>query len=155
MTESAASRSKILFRVANDDGSTNVETLWATSLGEDAFELDNSPFYAYGVSWKDVVFAPFDSTEGFPSFQNVIHKSGHRTVRLIFDPPVEDGNSSDLILQGLVSLGCTYEGANRGFMSIDIPAGVDLENVRIYLVDSKASWEHADPTYEALFPFAS
>jgi hypothetical protein len=65
---------------------------------------------------------------------------------------VQDGNKSDLVLQGLVSLGCTYEGANRGYMSIDLPPGVQLEKVRQYLIEQGAQWEHADPTYAELFP---
>src|SRR5688572_22698495 len=60
---------KVLFRVRNEDGSADVETLWATSLGADNYKLDNSPFYAYGVSWEDVVHAPFDPEEQFPAFQ--------------------------------------------------------------------------------------
>src|SRR5437899_11916700 len=95
----STSDAKVLFRVPEDDGTTNVETLWATSVGEDKYQIDNSPFYAYGVSWQDIVFAPFDQNEGFPTFQKVVAKSGHRTLRVIFHPPVEDGNKSDEILQ--------------------------------------------------------
>lgn len=143
---------KILFRVVEDDGTATVETLWATKVGEDRYQIDNSPFYAYGVSWQDTVFAPFDQNEGFPTFQKIVSKSGHRTVRVIFDPPVENGNASDQLFQGLVSRGCTYEGANRGYMSIDVPPSVKLQTIRQYLIDNDATWEHADPTYEELFP---
>lgn len=152
MTESSSPDSKVLFRVAKDDGSAHAETLWATALGNDEFELDNSPFYAYSVSWKDVVYAPIDSTEGVATFERIVKKSGHRTVRVIFDPPVEDGNDSDRVLQGLVLMGCTYEGANRRYISIDVPPSVQLDSVRQYLIDQNANWEHADPSYEELFP---
>lgn len=50
MSEPAQPNAKVLFRVANEDGSTEVETLWATGLGDDRYKLDNSPFYAYSVS---------------------------------------------------------------------------------------------------------
>jgi len=152
MTQPSSPDSKILFRVPGDDGSAEVETLWATALGNDEYKLDNSPFYAYSVSWEDIVYAPFDATEDFPTFVRVVRKSGHRTIRVIFNPPVQDGNQSDLVLQGLVSLGCTYEGATRGYMSIDLPPGVQLEKVREYLIEQNAQWEHADPTYAELFP---
>ncbi len=144
--------SKVLFRVPREDGAVDVETLWATSVGKDQYQLNNSPFYCYGVSWFDIVLAPFDEEEGFPTFQKVVTKSGHRTIRVVFDPPIEDGNTSDQLLKGLLSLGCTYEGANRAYVAIDVPPGVDLQNVRLYLMDSDATWEHADPTYDALFP---
>ena len=80
---------KVLFRVPESDGSANVETLWAYDLGGDHYKLDNSPFYAYGVSWGDTVFAPHDDAEGFPTFHSVVSKSGHRTLRVHFDPPVK------------------------------------------------------------------
>jgi hypothetical protein len=36
--------SQVLVRVQETDGSANVETLWATPLGEDRFQLDNPLF---------------------------------------------------------------------------------------------------------------
>jgi hypothetical protein len=74
------------------------------------------------------------------------------TVRIIFDPPVSPGNAADQVLQGLVALGCSYEGANPGYMSVNIPPGIELQQVRSHLVQHDAQWEHADPTYESLFP---
>ncbi|MEO8276669.1 MAG: DUF4265 domain-containing protein [Thermoanaerobaculia bacterium] len=88
MTQPPAPDSKVLFRVPEDDGSSTVETLWATALGNDEYKLDNSPFYAYSVSWEDVVYAPIDPDEGRPTFVRVVRKSGHRTIRIRFDPPV-------------------------------------------------------------------
>lgn len=100
--------------------------------------MGNSPFYAYSVLWTDTVYASVDESEGLPTFVGVVKKSGHRTIRVIFDPPVQEGNESDVVLQGLVSLGCTYEGANCGYMSIDLPPGVQLEKVRQYLIEQGA-----------------
>ena len=97
---------KVLFRVPDEDGGASVETLWATPLGNDLYKLDNSPFYAYGVSWEDTVFAPIDPQDGLPAFHSIVKKSGNRTVRVIFDPPVSSGNASDHVLQGLLALGC-------------------------------------------------
>lgn len=143
---------KVLFEVPNDDGTSEIETLWATHLNGDEYELDNSPFYTYGVSWKDVVLAPFCQEQQFPKLQCVIRKSGNRTVRVIFKTPVETGNESDALLQGLISLGCDYEGATKKYISVNIPPNVNLEQVRSYLINNEATWEHADPTYETLFP---
>jgi hypothetical protein len=152
MTNSSQPNTKVLFRVANDDGSAGVETLWATHLGDDRYKLDNSPFYAYGVSWEDIVYAPFNSAEGHPTFQHVVSKSGNRTVRVIFETPVETGNESDRLLQGLVELGCDYEGAGGTYISVNVPRRVELDVVRDYLTEHDATWEHADPPYDALFP---
>jgi hypothetical protein len=145
MTDTVRPNAKVLFRVPGDDGTAEVETLWATELGNDEYKLDNSPFYAYSVSWQDIVYAPFDPIEERPTFQRVIKKSGNRTVRVIFQLAVEAGNPSDQLLQGLVALGCSYEGADRDYMSINIPADVQLEVVRDYLIFKQANWEYADP----------
>jgi len=152
MDQSRKPDSKVLFRIPEEDGSASVETLWATALGNDQYKLNNSPFYAYSVSWEDIVNAPFNDDEGLPTFERVIAKSGNRTVRVIFEPPVESGNSSDEVLQGLVALGCSYEGANSTYISVNVPPGVDLQAVRRYLIEAVAQWEHADPTYSELFP---
>jgi uncharacterized protein DUF4265 len=74
MDDSPQPNAKVLFRVPDDDGSAHVETLWAASAGDDTYKLDNSPFFAYGVSWEDVVFAPFKAEEGFPTFERVVSK---------------------------------------------------------------------------------
>jgi hypothetical protein len=151
MSESDKPTAKVLFRVSKD-GSTDVETLWAYDLGKNQYRLDNSPFYAYSVSWQDIVYAPVSSEEGFPTFQHTLSKSGHRTVKVLFDDPVEPGNRADLVLQGLGNLGCSYEGMYNKLMSVDIPPAVELEAVRQYLIQQDATWEHADPTYAELFP---
>jgi len=152
MTDASSSHCKVLFRVQEDDGSCQVETLWARAVGNDEYILDNSPFYAYSVSWKDTVYAPHSEEEGLPTFVRVVKKSGHRTVRVILDQPVQEGNESDALLQGLVKLGCTYEGANRIYMSINLPPEVQLDVARQYLIEQGAQWEHADPTFAELFP---
>lgn len=142
---------KVLFRVGHEDGSADVETLWAYDLGQDRYKLDNSPFYAYSVSWEDIVHAPFNEHEERPAFERVIEKSGNRTIRIIFEPPVEAGNDSDKVLQSLVGMGCSYEGATPSYIAVNIPPAVDLEQIRNFLIDSEANWEHADPSYKELF----
>jgi hypothetical protein len=59
---------------------------------------------------------------------------------------------SQSILDGLRGLGCSYEGANPGFIGVDVPPTVDLMTVRQFLIASDQEWEHADPPHEDLFP---
>jgi hypothetical protein len=143
---------KVLFRVSDADGGASVETLWAVPLGEDRYQVDNSPFYAYDVSWQDIVFAPFNDEEGLPTYETVVWKSGNRTVRIKFDPPASSGNASDAVVQGLVALGCSYEGANASYVSVNVPAAVELQAVCAHLIRHEVKWEHADPSYEAMYP---
>jgi hypothetical protein len=55
-------------------------------------------------------------------------------------------------MNGLVALGCDYEGANTRYIAVNIPPHVELESVRQYLTQCNATWEHADPSYAELFP---
>jgi hypothetical protein len=152
MSQRIGPTAKVLFRVAEDDGSANVETLWAFDLGDDRYRLDNSPFYAYSVSVGDVVFAPVDPDEERPIFKSVLEKSGNRTVRVILDPPLATGNSSDGVVQELLSLGCSYEGANPGYLCIVIPREADFAAVCERLTKREIQWEHADPDHSTLYP---
>ena len=145
---------KVAFKIQNDDGSTEVETLWAEPLGEHIYRLDNSPFYVYSVSWRDEVLAP-PSADGLPTVQRVVSKSGNRTVRIRLDPPYEDGNESAKVMQQLVAMGCSFEGSRNRLMSVNIPPGLSLNAVRDHLIALGLEWEHADPTHEQLFPNAA
>lgn len=131
----------------------NIETMWADPVGPDLYRLDNSPFWAYGVSWLDVVEARPDEG-GQLAFVRVVEKSGHRTVRVIFEPGVDEDPAGQAALDGLTALGCTYEGMNPRYLAIDLPPGVDLMAVAGYLTERGVQWEHADPRYSDLYPDA-
>ena len=71
---------KVEFRVEYAEGEVDVETLWATPLDNDLYRLENSPFFAYDVSWEDVVEALREAPEGFQVFQRVVERSGNRSL---------------------------------------------------------------------------
>lgn len=152
MTTQQSPDSKVLFRTVHEDGSAYVETPWATALGDDQYQIDNSLWYAYGVSWQDIVYAPMDESEGRAVFQHLVSKSGHRTVRIVFDDAVSPGTASYETLQKLVAAGCRYEGAWGTLFSVDIPPDVAMDDVRSLLIAEDVQWEHADPDYDTLFP---
>jgi len=141
---------QVKVQLTGPDG--EVETLWAFPLGDDLYELDNTPWYAYGVSWHDVIEARATEPDGLPEFVRVVRKSGYRTLRLILDPPADKNADSQAVLDRLTQFGCSYEGANPGYISIDIPPPVDLGQVTQFLTTSEQRWEHADPPYEELHP---
>ena len=134
-----------MVKVELRDRSDRVETLWATPVGPDRYKLDNSPFYAYGVSWQDVIEARPVREGELPTLVRVVQKSGNRTIRVVLDPPADQSEESATILDWLVELGCSYEGAGPGFISINIPPEVELEAVCDCLNAADLTWEHADP----------
>jgi hypothetical protein len=98
------------------------------------------------------VYAPVDPDEGLPTYSQVLEKSGNRTVRVILDPPLASGNSSDDLMQELLGLGCTYEGVNPTYLCIVIPPDAEFATVCNRLTSHEVQWEHADPAYDELYP---
>ena len=142
------SSSAVKVLIQEDD---NIETLWADPVGPDLYQLDNSPFWGYGVSWRDVVEAHPDAN-GQLRVSRVVEKSGHKTVRVIFDPGVDESPENRAILDGVVALGASYEGMNPRYLAIDIPPGIELTRIAEFLTQHAVQWEHADPRYSDLYP---
>ena len=130
-----------------------VETLWANIVGPDQYEIDNLPWYAYGISAGDVVEARPDGS-GQLRVQRIVRKSGNRTIRIILalTPDRQYTFESQQVLAGLIERGCDFEGANKILVAINIPPAIDLSAIASYLTDSGFRWEYADPTFEDLFP---
>ena len=128
-----------------------IETLWADPEGPGRYQLDNTPFWAYGISWRDVVEVAPDP-DGTLRCVRVVAKSGHRTVRCMFDPGIEADPAQRAIIDGVVALGCTFEGLNPRYITIDLPPAADLTAVAAYLTAQGVTWEHADPPYDKLYP---
>ena len=153
--EESAPNAKVQFLVEQEDGTKDVETPWATSLGDDLFRIENSLFFAYGVSWLDIVSAPYHSEHAGPVFEKVVEKSGHSTIRAILEPAAEEGNASQKVLDDLVCLGASYEGFSSSYIAIDVPAEIELALVCNFLTESGVEWEYADPTYNEVHPDAT
>ncbi len=139
-----------MVKVLMQDGS-DVETLWAVTVGHGLYRLDNSPFFTYRVSWQDIVRAEPD-VDGVLSFVSVAEKSGNRTVRVIMQTCDTTSKEAKPFLDGLLDLGCGYEGFQPRLVSINVPPEVELQAVADYLIESGHTWEYADPVYDDLFP---
>ncbi len=101
------------------------ETLWVNSLGDNKYVLENSPFFANDLSYKDSVYAEYDKNEGFPVFKKVIERSKHSTYR-IFLTEGESFENFERYFNPIFEIGCTYEGMNNTHFSVDVPAGTDV-----------------------------
>jgi hypothetical protein len=117
---------------------TNGESMWAKPLGDDLYELHNSPFSAYDLNYLDIVVALSAEPHLKPQVIRVERRSGHQTLRLIFmaeTARVERDN----ILAKINELGATYENANSTLYSIDIPRTEDYQP----LCDQLWNWEQS------------
>jgi len=145
---SASDDKYVKIGIRDDDG--DVETPWAVALGGNLYRIDNTPFFAYRISAGDVVEA-LPEADGFLFFQRVVRKSGHRTVRVMLPESAEVAPGPTL-LADIKRLGCTYEGAYKTLICVDVPPAVSLDSVAERLTETGLEWEYADPTYEDLFP---
>jgi len=115
---------------------TPAERMWAEPVAGDerqAFRLLNSPFYARGVSYLDVVQAvPEEDGLGL-EYAGTLQNSGHSTIWLLAEP---ESSTFSNCWSELQKMGCTYERSAestaygmRTLYSVDVPAEVDVDRV--------------------------
>ncbi len=118
---------KVLFDIENDDGTIDVEGIWAIPT-PNGHRIDNVPFYAKGLACNDEISAALDA-DGMLHFVELLTPSGHSTVRLWF------ANESDvqLVRDTLRIMGCSSELDLSRLVAVDIPPTVSYSHVQKYL----------------------
>jgi hypothetical protein len=93
------------------------------------YELRNTPWYAYGVSFGDRVCAPI--RDGMPTVTRVVERGGHYTLRAF----AHDLDDLGAVIAALNERGCAVEteSSRATYMAIDVPPGCDLAEVERYL----------------------
>jgi len=123
---------KIYFKLEQDEEGyppVDWETLWAAPKGDDLYVLDNTPFYAQGISSGDTVSAT--SINDRLEFSALIAPGGHSTIRVV----VFEETLVSTLRTALVELGCSTELSNiPTFFSTDVPPTVDYSKVMKLLV---------------------
>lgn len=123
------SSARVKIRVALiDRGWAKHESFWAEPLGNDLYRMGNIPFYAYDLHLHDIVRAVPEEPGTLPLIQEVVERSGRRTLRIIFaaDSPVEDRRQA---LRTLVQLGVTSEKASDRFFALETSPAIDYRAV--------------------------
>src|SRR5260221_6074103 len=80
-----AALDKVWFKIQQDEDGyppVQVESLWARPFDEGKYVLDNIPFFARGVSWRDMISAS-QGADGNKWFSGVVNPSGHSTIRIV------------------------------------------------------------------------
>ena len=115
---------------------TGGEAMWAKSLGDDLYVIDNVPFYAYGINYGDVVRATADGPDLKASVREVVRASGHSTLRIFFDTLALEKQLE--VLGQLENLNASYERATDAYVAIDIKPTGDAQKVRELLAELEA-----------------
>lgn len=139
---------KVGFELEPADGWPPVggESLWAFSLGDNRYRLDNTPWFVRGVSCYDVVEAAAGEDGGVPVVERVIERSGHLTVRVL---PLGDRSADALeaLTAEFNDLGVDCEGDQvHGLLALDIPPGARLAPIKDHLKAGEAAgrWEYEE-----------
>lgn len=103
-----------------DHWATSGESMWAKSLGEDLYEVDNVPFYAYGINWKDVVRAIAADEESKPRVIEVVRHGGHRTLRFFFSADLARPDQQTYLAL-IREIGAGIERADERLVAVDVP----------------------------------
>ena len=122
------SDNRSLTRVTFELGESNwhgyeTESVWAASLGDGRYRIENVPFYACGVSYDDIVVAK--PKDGLLIVQEVAERGGHSTYRVILNRYTTD-DEFKAAWEKIESLGCTYERATERLLAIDVPPEADI-----------------------------
>ena len=134
---------KIGFRLNPEDwDQLEIEWLWAEPVGQSEYEIRSLPFFAYGISSRDIVSAKDEDGRLF--FVKVLLRGGHSTYRLLLAPSVTV-DSVDFLKSwtSLKIIGCSFELAKTSWLSVDVPADVDINEAYslLELGESAGVWQ--------------
>lgn len=117
---------KIAVHLAPSDWHSHaIETMWAQPVGEDRYAIQNVPFFAYELSFDDVVRAPL--VAGQRVVQEIAERGGHSTYRVFLSDGVRaDSEAFAVAWKPLNDLGVTFEQANARLLAVDIPVSADI-----------------------------
>jgi hypothetical protein len=119
---------KIVVDMYDETFGISGEGLWAKPLGNDLYEVRNSPWHNTEINYLDVVRAVAPSEDMKPVFVDVYKRSGHRTIHVYFDKESTEEERKN-VLRALNELGATYEGATTQLYAIDLKPRFDFNVV--------------------------
>lgn len=131
----SASLKKVLFELNADSWhGYSTESVWAEPTSSNRYRLRNTPFFAKGVSFEDIVF--IQEQDGDLVFEATSIAAGHSTYRILLEKSVPD---SDFLKywHSLEEAGCSYESADREkvlLLAVDVPPNADI-NIVYELLD--------------------
>ena len=141
---------KICFKIEQDEDGyppVQIESVWASPAGGNLFRLENLPFLAKGVSFKDEV-STSEGLDGRKWYEDIAEPSGHSTLRVIV---FRNGSSPQSLEQRVKELsqrfvekGCITELSHLpGLFAVDVPPTVLLETLRPILDEGTAleAWD--------------
>ena len=129
---------KIYFILAPDEWhGYDTESVWAEEISKNKFRVGNSPFFAKGVSFEDIVATKRINHQDI--YDKTLISSGHSTYRLL----VKDHNFPEPFnsyWKPIEKLGVSYEENTKlalRMFALDIPPATDIEKVYALLEEGE------------------
>ena len=114
------------------------ESFWAKPLGNDLYELRNMPWYAFDLHFCDVVRALPDKMGEVPRIIDVVRRSGHKTLRVLFPPELNEEDRLEM-LRSLHQWRGFHENCDSRLYAVDVEPDGDYAAV----CDQLWTWEQA------------
>jgi hypothetical protein len=111
-----------------DAGPFETESLWAKPLGNDLYEVRNSPWFAFDLHFYDVVRAVAEQPGEKPKITEVVSRSRHKTLRVLFDPKIPEAERVAL-LNFLHRWRAFHENADGRLYAVDVEPDGDYSAV--------------------------
>jgi len=115
-----------------------IEMIDAAKEGE-YYKVASTPFFAKHLAVGDLIAV--EDEEGVHYFDDLVGKSGHSTIRIIFI----DETITDRTLKEVCDLGAIphFLPATVKLVALDIPPGIDYSPIQAYLMEGKNnhSWD--------------
>ncbi len=134
-------------RVITPHGPYHSEGLWAIEVDAKRghYRLDNTPFFAYGISYGDVVLAKPDP-DGVLIFKRVVESSGRLTLRIMLDEGTSEETFHKLADEVKAAGGDHLEGGFGILIAFDVPND-KFDDITRFLQGLEndgriRSWEH-------------
>jgi hypothetical protein len=147
-TDDRAGLVKVVFHIRVEDGwpPVGAESMWARPVSTDVVELDNTPFFARGVSCGDHVRVVRED-DGTLTAVEVVKWSQRCTVRVV---PFRAGplqGDRQRVLDEFATAGVTGEGIEQyNIVALDVPPTADLPAVKRLLRDGveRGWWDYEE-----------
>jgi len=130
------------------------EVVWATVAGSH-FKIQGFPLRVDGISRNDIVEAKpvkldgygMVGTAGVFEFVRVHVSSGNRTLRVLFDSPLQEADPRIDLLDHLSTWHCDF-GGNEHRFTVSIRPDQNIDQVCGYLDSCGFTWECVNPAGE-------
>ncbi len=151
MMQAASPLTKVYVALPNHWG-TSGESFWAQQVGPDRYVIENVPFFAYGLNYKDTVSATAGEPGSKPSITRVVARGGYRTLRIVFHEPTSVEVQRPY-LDELERMTLLVERTNRLHLALGIPPEVNYQAVcdHLFALEAVLAYETCEARAKGSF----